>query len=149
MTIEKAVNNFLKNNKDKHLQEQINDPARSDFFKILNKKIDEIIEEGEEILVSSIGYSLHHLKFIISTHRPQIYLISQGFNAILISDKLLYHPAKGINEIGIIIDKIQLFYIDKIQLFYKEQEEKKEKKKEEEKQVVKTDDDIINEFFNL
>ena len=141
MSIEKAVNNFLKDNKTKFILEQINDPARSDFFKTLNNKIDKLIEEGEEILVSSIGYSLHHLKFITNTHRPQIYLMRQGFNAILISDKLLHHPAKGINEIGIILDKIQLLY--------REQEEKKEKKEEEEKQVVKTDDDIINEFFNL
>ena len=132
MSIEKAVNNFLKDNKDKHLQEQINDPARSDFFKLLNNKIDKLIEQGKEILVSS-GYSLHHLKFITNTHRPQIYLMRQGFNAILISDKLLHHPAKGINEIGIILDKIQLLY----------------REQEEEKQVVKTDDDIINEFFNL
>tara|TARA_R110000868_G_C10666064_1_gene746195 strand:+ start:309 stop:731 length:423 start_codon:yes stop_codon:yes gene_type:complete len=140
MSIEKAVNNFLKDNKDKHLQEQINDPARSDFFKILNKKIDKIIEEGEEIYKSEVGFLVYPLGIILNKHiphLPKIYLESE--KSVLISDRLIYDPRKKINEVGLIIEKIELLF--------REQELKKEK--EEKKEVVKTDDGIINEFFNL
>lgn len=133
MSIEKAVNNFLKDNKDKHLQEQINDPARSDFFKLLNNKIDKLIEQGEEIFKSEIGYLLYPLGFILN----KIYL--EGEKSVLINDKLIYDLRKNINEVGLIIEKIELLF--------REQELKKEK--EAKKEVVKTDDDIINEFFNL
>lgn len=140
MTIEKAVNKYLKNNKHKHLQEQINDPARSDFFKLLNNKIDKLIEEGEEIYKSEVGFLLYPLGIILNKHiphLPKIYLESE--KSVLISDKLIYNPRKDINEIGLIVEKIELLF--------KKQELKKEK--EEKKEVVKTDDDIINEFFKL
>lgn len=140
MTIEKAVNKFLKDNKYKHLQEQINDPARSDFFKKLNNIIDKLIEEGEEIYKSEVGYLLYPLGIVLNKHipaLPKIYL--EKDKSVLISDKLIYNPRKNINEVGLIIEKIELLF--------REQELKKEK--EEEKEVVKTDDDIINEFFNV
>jgi len=143
MTIEKAVNKFLKDNKYKHLQEQINDPARSDFFKLLNNKIDKLIEKGEEIHKSEVGYLFYPLGIVLNKHipaLPKIYL--QKEKTVLISDKLIYNPRKNINEVGLIIKKIELLF--------REQELKKEKEeKEEEKEVVKTDDDIINEFFNV
>ena len=123
----------LKDNKTKFILEQINDPARSDFFKLLNNKIDKLIEQGEEIFKSEIGYLLYPLNFILN----KIYL--EGKKSVLINDKLIYDLRKNINEVGLIIEKIELLF--------REQELKKEK--EEEKQVVKTDDDIINEFFNL
>lgn len=142
MTIEKAVNKYLKDNKDKHLQEQINDPARSDFFKLLNNKIDKLIEEGEEIHKSEVGFLFYPLGIVLNKHipaLPKIYL--QKEKTVLISDNLIYNPRKNINEVGLIIKKIELLF--------REQELKKEKEKEEEKEVVKTDDDIINEFFNV
>ena len=139
MTIEKTVNKFLKDNKYKHLQEQINDPARSDFFKLLNNKIDKLIEKGEEIHKSEVGYLFYPLGIVLNKQPalPKIYL--QKEKTVLISDKLIYNPEKNINEVGLIIEKIELLF--------REQELKK--KEEEEKEVVKTDDDIINEFFNV
>ena len=121
MSIETAVNNFLKDNKDKHFQEQINDPARSDFFKLLNNKIDKLIEQGEEIFKSEIGYLLYPLGFILN----KIYL--EGKKSVLINDKLIYDLHKNINEVGLIIEKIELLF--------REQELKKEK--EAKKEVVK------------
>ena len=137
MTIEKAVNKYLKDNENKHLQEQINDPARSDFFKLLCKKIDKLIEEGEEIYKSEVGYLLYPLGIVLNKHipdLPKIYL--ERKKSVLLNDKLIYSVEKDINEIRSIMEKIELLF-------------RKQKLKKEEEEVIKTDDDIINEFFNV
>ena len=87
-------------------------------------QIDKLIEQGEEIFKSEIGYLLYPLGFILN----KIYL--EGKKSVLINDKLIYDLHKNINEVGLIIEKIELLF--------REQELKKEK--EAKKEVVKTNE---------